>query len=112
MPEYQSSSLREPITCEAIGAAVAAGDELATRVLDEACEKLSAWLGSLLSLLDPDIVIVGGGVSRMGESLMERLRRLTPARTINQFAKGTPIVPAALSRDVGILGAASVVLRD
>jgi glucokinase len=112
LSEYPNSSLREPISCEAVGVAVAAGDELATRVLDEACERLSAWLGSLLSLLDPDIVVIGGGVSRMGDPLFERLRRLTPARTINQFAQATPIVPAALSRDVGILGAASVVLQN
>jgi glucokinase len=112
LPEYPNSSLREPIVCEAVGAAVAAGDELAIRVLDEACDKLSAWLGSLISLLDPDIVVIGGGVSRIGDPLLERLRRLTPGRTINQFTESTPIVAAALSRDVGILGAASVVLQD
>lgn len=78
--------------------------------LDELCEALSAWLGNIISLLDPDIIVIGGGISRLGEPLFERLRQQTPQRTINQQASQTPIVPAALAENVGILGAAAVVL--
>jgi glucokinase len=71
---------------------------------------LSAWLGSLVSLLDPDMIVIGGGVSQIGEPLFSRLRERVPLRTINQFAAQTPIVPAALAGNVGILGAAAVVM--
>ena len=64
----------------------------------------------LISLLDPDIIVVGGGVSQIGEPLFARLRRIAPARTINQFAYATPIVPAQLGANAGVLGAAAVVL--
>lgn len=70
--------------------------------------KLGAWLGSVVSLLDPDVIVIGGGVSRIGELLFERLRREMPRRTINQFAAATPIVPAELGQDCGIIGAASL----
>lgn len=74
--------------------------------IDDLATKLSAWLGSIISLLDPSVIVIGGGVSRIGDPLFERLRRMVPSRTINQFARTTPIVPAALGADCGIIGAA------
>jgi glucokinase len=111
LPEYPGTSLAGALTAEDIGRGVAIGDPLALRVLDEAVEYLGAWLGSMISVLDPDIVVIGGGVARMGEALFSRLRRITPTRTINQFAAQTPIVPAQLAENVGVLGAAAVALR-
>jgi glucokinase len=73
--------------------------------LDELAVKLGAWLGSVVSLLDPDVIVIGGGVSKIGEPLLERLRRELPRRTINQFAAETPIVAAHFGADVGIIGA-------
>ncbi len=75
--------------------------------LDDLAEKLCAWLGSVISLLDPDVIVIGGGVARIGEPLFERLRAGTPRRTINQFASETPILPAALGADAGIIGGAA-----
>jgi len=98
-------------TPEEISRGVAAGDPEAVAALEEVCLMLAAWLGSVISLLDPDIIVIGGGVSQIGEPLFSRLRRLTPTRTINQFAADTPIVPAHLAANVGILGAAAVVLQ-
>jgi glucokinase len=97
-------------SAEKIAQAAAAGNAVAVEVLEETCDMLSAWLGSLVSLLDPDMIVIGGGVSQIGEPLFSRLRERVPLRTINQFAAQTPIVPAALAGNVGILGAAAVVM--
>jgi glucokinase len=97
-------------TPEQIADGFARGDGESLRILDEIATMLGAWMGSMISLLDPDIIVVGGGLSRIGEPLFSRLRRIAPSRTINQFAAGTPIVPAKLAENVGIIGAASVVL--
>lgn len=97
---------------EEIGRAAAQGDALAIQVLDEMCLTVGAWLGSMISLLDPEIIVIGGGISQIGEPLFERLRRIVPTRTINQFADSTPIVPAQLGANSGILGAAAVVLSS
>jgi len=108
--EYPASVLgAEPVTAEAIGRAAAAGDPLGLRILEETAEMLGAWLGSMISLLDPDVIVIGGGVAQIGEPLFSRLRRITPGRTINQFASETPIVPAQLGSDAGIIGAAAAV---
>ena len=78
--------------------------------INELALQLGAWLGSVVSLLDPDIVVIGGGVSRIGEPLFERLREIVPGRTINPHAGDLPIVPAKFGSDAGILGAAAVVM--
>ncbi|MBI3696766.1 MAG: ROK family protein [Acidobacteria bacterium] len=99
----------EQITAETIARAAAGGDTLAALLIEETAEMLGAWLGSVVSLLDPDIIVLGGGVSRIGEPLFGRIREAVPRRTINPFAVNTPIVPAQLGKDVGIWGAAAVI---
>jgi len=93
-----------------IGDAAQAGNREAVEIVDETAQMISAWLGSMISVLDPDMIVIGGGVSRIGEPLFHRLRDMTPRRTINQFANQTPIVPAMLQENVGVVGAAATVL--
>ena len=97
------------ITTEIVARAAESGDALALRLIDETGEMLGAWLGSVISLLDPDIIVIGGGVSKIGEPLFRKIRETAPRRTINPFAAETPIVPAQLENDVGIFGAAAVI---
>lgn len=78
---------------------------------EEFTARLGAWLGGLISVLDPDRIVIGGGVTNLGDRLFQRLREVTPQRTVNPFAAHTPIVPAALGADVGIAGAACLVLE-
>ena len=111
LPDYPGSCLKLPATAAAVGEAIQQGDELALRIFEEIAEMLAAWLGSLVSLFDPDVVVIGGGVSQIGDPLFSRLREQVPGRSINPFAKETPIVPAILGPEVGIVGAAAVAQR-
>jgi glucokinase len=72
--------------------------------------QLGAWLGSVVSLLDPDIIVIGGGVASIGKPLFERLRSVVPGRTVNPYAGELPIVPAKFGAEAGIVGAAAVVM--
>jgi glucokinase len=99
-----------PMTARDVARAAAGGDALACQLIEETGEMLGAWLGSVISLLDPDIIVIGGGVSRIGEPLFRKIRETAPRRTINPFAGQTPIVAAELQHDVGIFGAAAVIL--
>lgn len=78
--------------------------------LNEIALQLGAWLGSVVSLLDPDIIVIGGGVSKIGEPLFEKLRAIVPGRTVNPYAGELPIVPAKFGAEAGIVGAAAVVM--
>lgn len=86
--------------------------QLSNENLDELATALGSWLGGIVSLLDPDIIVIGGGISQIGKPLFSRLRRIVPERTINRFADRIPIVPAQLANNAGVIGAASVVLQD
>ena len=77
---------------------------------DEIATRLGAWLGGIVSLLDPDIIVLGGGVMQIGEPLFERLRAIVPLRTINPYANRIPIMPAQFGAEAGVVGAAAVVL--
>jgi len=72
--------------------------------------QLGAWLGSVVSLLDPDIIVIGGGVAKIGEPLFEKLREIVPKRTVNPHAGQLPIVPARFGAEAGIVGAAAVMM--
>ncbi len=92
--------------------ALASGHVLERKAYDlnELAVQLGAWLGSVVSLLDPDIIVIGGGVSKIGEPLFERLRAIVPTRTINPHAGDVPIVAARFGAEAGIVGAAAVVM--
>jgi len=78
--------------------------------LNEIAAQLGAWLGSVVSLLDPDIIVIGGGVAGIGEPLFERLREIVPRRTVNPYAGELPIVAAKFGAEAGIVGAAAVLM--
>jgi glucokinase len=78
--------------------------------LNEIALQLGAWLGSVVSLLDPDIIVIGGGVASIGEPLFEKLRAIVPGRTVNPYADKLAIVPAKFGAEAGIVGAAAVVM--
>ena len=78
--------------------------------LNDLAIQLGAWLGSVVSLLDPDIIVIGGGVSKIGEPLFEKLRAIVPKRTVNPHAGELPIVPAKFGAEAGIVGAAAVMM--
>jgi glucokinase len=78
--------------------------------LNEIALRLGAWLGSVVSLLDPDIIVIGGGVAGIGAPLFEKLRAIVPGRTVNPYAGKLPIVPAKFGAEAGVVGAAAVVM--
>jgi glucokinase len=100
----------EEITPKLIQEAARKGDKIAKAILDETGFFLGVWLGNMISLLDPDAIVLGGGVTHIGKPLFDKIRATIPAYTINSFAAQTPVLPAKLKTDVGIYGAASIFL--
>jgi glucokinase len=101
----------EQITPELIAEAAHKGDRVAKHIVDETGFFLGVWLAGMITLLDPEAIVVGGGVARIGKPLFDKIRETIPQYTINRhFAEHTPIVPAKLQRHVGLLGAAALML--
>jgi len=61
--------------------------------------------------LDPEAVVIGGGVAQIGRPLFRKIKETIPHYTINRsFAAKTPLLPAKLQKQVGVFGAASLFL--
>jgi glucokinase len=99
---------RSKITMETIARAAEKGDKMAAAAIREQGRLIGIWLGGMISILDPEIVIIGGGVSLIGDRIFKEIRRSMAENSVNIFALRTPVVPAKLKKDVGIFGAASV----
>jgi glucokinase len=101
----------EHISPQMIEQAARKGDRVAKDVLDDTGFYIGVWLAGMITLLDPEAIVIGGGVAQIGKPLFDKIRETIPNYTINrQFAVKTPVLPAKLKKDVGIYGAASVFL--
>lgn len=100
------------ITPEMIAAAARRSDPMARRIVDDTGFFLGVWLGGMMSLLDPEAIVIGGGVSQIGKPLFDKIRETMPLFTINRgFVRSLPILRAKLRKNVGIYGAASLFLE-
>jgi glucokinase len=94
------------ITARHVALAAEQDDGLAQWLLEEACDHLAEAICHVVALLCPRRIVIGGGVSLMGEKLLfEPLRRLVAERVFRPFAGLTDIVPAALGEEVVVHGA-------
>ena len=96
----------EHIIGQHVAQAAAQGDPLALRALERAIEALAQAICHVIALLCPRRIIIGGGVSLMGESLFfEPLRAAVARQVFKPFAGLTEILPAGLGEEVVIHGA-------
>ncbi len=98
----------EGVTSEMVGEAVAAGDAVAKEVLQETLELLAFWFGNIIDLLEPDVMIVGGGVASMLKPYLGEIRDRLPDCCVNARCKEIPLVPARYGEDAGVAGAAAL----
>ena len=95
-----------PFNGKAVAVAAANGDSAALAVLDEAAQALAEGICTVIKLLCPRRIIIGGGVSLIGDELLfDPIRRYVAERGFAAFAGLTDIVPAALGEEVVIHGA-------
>jgi glucokinase len=100
------------ITAETVARAAAVGDALANRVLGEAMDALADAMCAAIVLVCPRRVVIGGGVSLMGEELLfAPLRTRIAERVFPPFAGLTDVVPAALGEAVVVHGALALARR-
>lgn len=100
----------ERLTGEDVATAAKAGDPLALELLAEVGTWLGQGIADMAAILDPDVVVIGGGVSVLGEMVLgparERLERALPGRG---FRPGPTVVAAQLGAQAGLVGAADLV---
>jgi len=95
----------EAITAREVAEAARAGDPLACTVWDETVAVLGAGVGSIINLFNPRLVILGGGVTAVGDQLIAPVRRIALERAFPSMAAEADVVIAELGADIGIVGA-------
>jgi len=104
------SVLREQeVSAKTVFDAVKAGDAVAKEIAEEFGKYLGHAMANLAAVADPSAIVIGGGVSKAGEVLIEYVEKNFKERTF--FAnKDTEFVLATLGNDAGICGAAKLIL--
>jgi len=98
------------LTSKDVSAAMEEGDDLARRIITETGEILGVGIATLVNLLNPEVVVLCGGVIAAGEPLFEPIRETVKKRAFDVPASRAQIVPSELGDDAGVIGAAGVAL--
>jgi len=98
------------VTAEIVAQAWRAGDPLATRVLEETADLLAIWLGNIVDLLEPKIMVIGGGVGELASHWFHHIQEQLPKWSVNQRCNEIPLKLARYNADAGLAGAAALCL--
>ena len=96
------------ITAETVSEAILAGDAYAADVMRETAKFLGTGVANLINVLNPEMVVISGGVTRAGEHLFEPLRAEVRRRAFTEVAEACRIVGSELGHMAGVIGAAGV----
>ena len=97
------------LTPVAIADAARLGDGVARAVWEKAGYYLGLGMVGIVNLLNPDVIVVGGGIGNAGNLLLNPARRIVRKRALQVPARHVRIVRAALGEDAGVIGAAAEV---
>jgi glucokinase len=101
-------ALERPTAAD-VAAAARDGDALAAAVWDETVSALACGLTSIVNLFEPELVVLGGGVTRAGEQLIGPVRDAVRSDAVRPAGEPVGVVRSALGDHVGIVGAATIV---
>jgi len=95
----------EKITAEIVYTAAKKGDGLANEIVRDTARYLGAGVATLLNVINPDVVVIAGGVTAAGEALFGPLRTELRRRAFKPAVEAARIVPAELPGTAGVVGA-------
>jgi len=98
----------DAVTSEMVGQAYAAGDPVAQQVLQETVDLLSLWLSNIIDLLEPDVIILGGGVAAMLSPFFSDIADGIAKYCIISRCREIPLLKAHYGADAGIAGGAAL----
>ncbi len=110
----KSTKLREfaVITAKDVFDLAKTGDEIALEIVRRAATYLAKAISITTVILNPQRIVIGGGVVKAGNILLDPIREVFAQITPEASVRGVDIVPALLGNDAGIIGAAGLLLRE
>ncbi|MGZ6315775.1 MAG: ROK family protein, partial [Anaerolineales bacterium] len=95
---------------EDVGDAAREGDALAVEVIRECGQYVGDVLAGLVNFYNPDMIVIGGGVSNFGNLLLSSIRQAVLGRSLPLATRNLQIVFSEIGADSGILGAVNLAL--
>jgi predicted NBD/HSP70 family sugar kinase/biotin operon repressor len=89
-----------------------AGDPMCARAVNDSGRHIGVAVASLVNLMGPELVVVGGELGRAGDALLEPMRRAVGRSSVAAAAQAVRIVPAKLGADAEVLGGLLLVARE
>lgn len=105
-----TSTLVAPVTAQQVSAAALAGDPVAAAVWHEAVELLGQAVTDLVNILEPEVVVLGGGVTRSGAQLLDPVRSIVHAGAMGPAGGAVRVELAGLGDAVCVVGAGELAL--
>ncbi|MGQ0419874.1 ROK family protein, partial [Bacillus sp. HC-Mk] len=99
------------ITSKDVFEALGQGDELAGEVVEKVASYLGLAVANLSSTLNPEKIVIGGGVSKAGDALLEPIQRYFEQYAFSRAVKSTKLAIATLGNDAGVIGGAWLVKK-
>ena len=100
----------QDLSAKSVFDAAKAGDVLAKKIAEEVCDMLGRVIGTICNVINPEAVIIGGGVSRAGDILLELVQEGF-RNSVFHASRDTVIRLASLGNDAGIYGAMKLLLN-
>jgi glucokinase len=97
----------ENITAEMVATAARRGDGLACDIVAKAANYLGIGLANLVNIFNPELIVIGGGLSKMGNMLLNPAEKVIKERAFRLPAQSVRVVRARLGSNAGIIGAAA-----
>ncbi|HYH48603.1 MAG TPA: ROK family protein [Acidimicrobiia bacterium] len=105
----RAAGVAEAVTGHDVGLAATAGEADGLAILTEHAGAVAVGLGGLVNILDPEIVVISGGLVELGDLLLEPLRAALPEHVEGAgYRPVPPVLPAELGEHAGAVGAAAL----
>jgi glucokinase len=108
-PLARLAAAEDSVGARIVAQAAAEGDQACQAILERAWFAIGALCGSLVNLFDPEIIVIGGSIAEHHARLFEVARSELPRYAFPILADRVRIVPAALGRDVSLIGGLPIV---
>ncbi|WP_127836942.1 ROK family protein [Clostridium prolinivorans] len=88
------------------------GDKVSKDILDKSLNYLGIAVANIITSFDPDMVVIGGGVAQAGKIVFDKVQEVVDKRCFKAMSEYCKIVPAALGKDAGVIGAVALALLE
>jgi glucokinase-like ROK family protein len=99
------------VTAKMVADAAKEGDEMALNVFTRATEYIGLGIANLIGIFNPDLIVIGGGVSFAGDIFFDNIRSVVQKNLMRPTARQVQILPVSFGANAAIMGAFSLILN-